>query len=82
MKFQFFSKNNMISLLLWVAFGFTSFSAGARFSVNGIAYIGMFAIVLTMVLREYSQGLREGSEIASSIWKAKMDELFESLRKV
>lgn len=76
-----FNKESLINLALWIAFGFTSAIAGAQWSVNPVAYIVMFIIVLTMVLREYRRGLREGSEIANSVWSEQMDKLFEKMRK-
>lgn len=77
---KLFTKRALFDLVLWCVFGFCAYSAGARWSINPIASIGMYAIVLTMVLREYQTGLREGSEIASRIWKEQMDGLFQKLR--
>lgn len=77
---KFLSKYNLITMLLWCAFGFCSYVAGARFSVNPVAYIGFYIIALTMVLREYADGLRTGSDIATKIWKGELDGLFEKLR--
>lgn len=73
-------KRGAFDLVLWITFGFCAYSAGARLSVNPIAMISMYLIVVVMLMREWRQGVDEGSEIASSVWKAKMDELFEMLR--
>lgn len=69
-------------LAYWIAFGLSSYAAGARFSVNPVAFFLMFGVVLAMTLREWSAGLHEGSALAEKIWKTYAEELHEKLRKV
>lgn len=79
MKINF--KEELPNLFMWVAFGFVSYLAGARFSVNPFAFVGMFIIVICMNMREFTMGLRRGADISNAIWKSKMDEFFEKAHK-
>jgi hypothetical protein len=76
-----FSKNSLIMLALWILFGCLAYLAGARVTTNAFAWFGMFGTVLVMVLREYTGGLRQGSDIATAIWKGEFDKLNEIIRK-